>query len=72
MNISDKKSTHLAALIISAFLVVFLVACGSTPGEQELPQDNPDIGIPEQEINQKIKLFAPKGWNEFSTKKPIF
>ena len=71
MNISDKKSTNLAALIVSVFLVVFLVACGSTPGEQELPKDNPDIGIPESEINQKIKILAPEGWNKFNTKKSI-
>jgi len=72
MNIRYKKSTNLAALILSVFLVVFLVACGSTPAEQELPKDNPDIGIPDEDINQKIKLFAPEGWNEFNTQKPIF
>jgi len=48
------------------YLTVFshlLTSCQSLPAMPELP----DVGIPAEEINKRIKLIAPQEWNTFKT-----
>ena len=52
---------------ITILLIFTLVAC--TPN---LPRSIPnDIGIPPEELNQKISLLAPKGWNTFKVNESV-
>jgi hypothetical protein len=50
-------------LIFLAIMLIPISACdNNTPGSTN---DMPDIGIPPDEFNKKVKLFAPDGWNTF-------
>jgi hypothetical protein len=52
------------AYIVSTYLLLLLVtACKAKPA---IPADAmPDIGIPAEEMNTKLHLTAPNGWNSF-------
>jgi len=72
MNSNHKKSKILIVLLASVLLAFVFVACSSSHGKQGSSSTIPDIGIVEDNLNQKIRILAPEGWNEFNTKKPIF
>lgn len=54
------KRYYTYVLALGLFLI-HASACTS----KSLPADGPDIGIPAEEINTKVVLSAPDGWNTF-------
>jgi hypothetical protein len=50
-------------LVISFSLLLLITACKDKPLTPAIPM--PDIGIPHEEMNTKIHLTAPDGWNTF-------
>jgi hypothetical protein len=55
-------------LFISLVLVVCIIsACKGNVTEKTMP----DIGVPSNEMNSKLELLAPDGWNKFKSGFPI-
>jgi hypothetical protein len=49
-------------LLLISFALL-LTACKSPPPASDMPE----LGIPEEEFNTKVRLSAPAGWNTFKT-----
>lgn len=46
-----------------ALVFILTISCTRGPTEKTMP----DIGIPSSEMNSKVQLLAPDGWNKFKT-----
>lgn len=57
-------------VLVNLLLIMVLSACASELSPPHI-EKMPDVGIPEESLNQKIAVFAPKGWNTFKTKDSI-
>jgi hypothetical protein len=63
MENNTKMRLSIRLIILLIALNSLLVAC-----KAPLPvSDMPEIGIPEEEFNTKVRLSAPAGWNTFKT-----
>lgn len=56
-------------LLISIIWLVSVLmnACISRPDLENMPE----IGIPAENLNVQVQVFAPKGWNTFKINEPI-
>jgi hypothetical protein len=52
---------YFTLFLCMGLLLIFSAACK----DQSLPAEGPDIGIPAEEMNTKVQLSVPDGWNTF-------
>jgi hypothetical protein len=57
-------------MLINLLLIMVLSACASKIAPAQIKK-MPDIGFPEESLNQKMVIFAPKDFNLFKTKASI-
>ncbi|MEW6402998.1 MAG: hypothetical protein AB1649_14460 [Chloroflexota bacterium] len=58
---------NIKLVLLNVSLLIILSSCTSLQNEAAFP----DVGLPMEDLNQQIITYAPKGWNQFSTKDSI-
>ncbi len=64
MNNGPSSLTQLISFLTLGFA---LIACNFELTIPRISEGMPDIGIPTEDLNQKLRVLAPKGWNNFKT-----
>lgn len=49
-------------------IILFLISCENNPISTPIA---PDVGVPQEELNKRLSLKAPREWNSFRIGEPI-